>query len=373
MTLSLAKIRAISTVMTNLSPSITRTLNPKNRPSVDQLGFGRYFTDHMYVARYSKDKGWYSSDVVPYGPFSMDPGASVLHYGQALFEGMKAFRQKDGRIAVLRPKFNWQRLQQGADRLCMVAPPEDIFMSGLEALLKTDQDWIPTEPGTSMYIRPTLIATESFLGVRPSTEYIFYIILSPVSSYYSEKSQAIRIWVEQEFTRAAPGGLGATKAAANYAGSLKAALNAKEKGYAQVLWLDVNKKNIEEVGTMNVFFIINGKVITPKLTGTILEGGTRAIAIEKLKHFGLQVEQRPVSLQEIIEAQKQGTLTEAFGTGTAAVITPIGELASEDFKISFASTNSSGMGSIASKLYQEITGLQTGTEPDTHSWLHFVR
>lgn len=360
--------------MTNLSPTITRTLTPKNRPSVDQLGFGRYFTDHMYVAKYSKAKGgWYSSEVVPYGPFSIDPGASVLHYGQALFEGMKAFRQKDGRIAVLRPKFNWQRLQQGSDRLCMVAPPEDIFMSGLEALLKTDQDWIPSEPRTSMYIRPTLIATEAFLGVRPSTEYIFYIILSPVASYYGEKSQAIRIWVEKEFTRAAPGGLGATKAAANYAGSLKAALNAKEKGYAQVLWLDVYKKNIEEVGTMNVFFVVNGKILTPQLTGTILEGGTRAIAIEKLKRSGFQVEERQVSLQELIDAQKQGTLTEAFGTGTAAVIAPIGELASEDFKISFASADKSGMGPVASKLYQQITGLQTGSEPDTDNWLHYVR
>ncbi len=353
--------------------SITRTSTPKSRPPVDQLGFGRHFSDHMFVARYSQAKGgWYSSGVVPYAPFSIDPCASVLHYGQALFEGMKAFRQKENQIAVLRPHFNWQRMADGADRLCMVAPPEDLFMQGLSALLRVDQDWIPTEPGTAMYIRPTLIATEAFLGVRPSTEYIFYIVLSPVGNYYGSTSQAVRIWVEKEYTRAAPGGLGATKAGANYAGSLKAALQAREKGFAQVLWLDVDKINIEEVGTMNVFFVVNGKVITPKLTGTILDGGTRAMAIDLLKSSGQVVEERLISLTELQDAHKAGTFTEAFGTGTAAVITPIRDLTSGDFQMNFDSANTAGMGPVAAKLYEQITSLQTGKTSDSHQWLYIV-
>lgn len=353
--------------------SITRTTTPKSRPPVEQLGFGRHFTDHMFVARYSQAKGgWYSSEIVPYAPFSIDPCASVLHYGQALFEGMKAFRQKDNHIAVLQPRFNWQRMADGADRLCMVAPQEDLFMGGLQALLRVDQDWIPCEPGTAMYIRPTLIATEAFLGVRPSTEYIFFIVLSPVGNYYGSTSQAVRIWVEKEYTRAAPGGLGSTKAGANYAGSLKAALQAREKGFAQVLWLDVNKKHIEEVGTMNVFFVVNGKVITPKLTGTILEGGTRGISIHLLKELGYEVEERLVSLAELQSAYEAGTFSEAFGTGTAAVITPIRDLTSGDFKMEFSSSSASGMGPIATKLYEQITSLQTGKTPDRHQWLYKI-
>ncbi len=356
-----------------MTPNITYTTSPKSRPAVDQLGFGRHFTDHMFIARYSQVRGgWYSSEVVPYGPLSIDPCASVLHYGQALFEGMKAFRQVDGRIAVIRPHFNWQRMANGAARLCMEAPPEKIFMEGLEALLKVDQDWIPSEFGTAMYIRPTLIATEAFLGVRPSKEYIFFIVLSPVGNYYGSRSQAVRIWVETEYTRAAPGGLGATKAGANYAGSLKAALKAKEKEFAQVLWLDVTKKYIEEVGTMNVFFVIDGKVITPQLTGTILEGGTRAMAIELLKKSGYTVEERLLSIQEVCEASAAGTLTESFGTGTAAVVTPIGDLTSENFKIEFKNFNAEGMGPIAAFLYEQITSLQIGKTPDIHQWLHHL-
>ncbi|MCC6137330.1 MAG: branched-chain amino acid aminotransferase [Bdellovibrionaceae bacterium] len=355
--------------MTTPAVTITRTTSPKTRPPVDQLGFGRHFTDHMFLAKYSQKKGWYSAEVVPYGPLSIDPCATVLHYGQALFEGLKAFRQQDGTIAVMRPHFNWQRLQQGAERLCMEAPPEELFLNGLYALLNTDKDWIPTEPGTSMYVRPTLIATEAFLGVRPAQEYLFFIVLSPVSSYYSDKSPSVRIWVEKDFSRAAPGGLGATKAGANYASSLKAALSAKEKGYAQVLWLDVTKKYIEEVGTMNVFFVIDEKVITPRLTGTILEGGTRGIAIELLRRSGRTVEERDVSLQEIKDAANSKRLKEAFGTGTAAVIAPIGELTSDDFKILFEADSTTGMGPISAELLKTITSLQKGITPDKDGWM----
>lgn len=359
--------------MSSSTLSITRTSTPKSRPAVDQLGFGRHFSDHMFVAKYSKAKGgWYSTEVTPYAPLMIDPCATVLHYGQALFEGMKAFRWEDGRIAIMRPEFNWQRMCDGAARLCMEPPPQDIFMNGLKALLKTDEDWIPTQPGTSMYIRPTLIATEAFLGVRPSTEYLFFIVLSPVGSYYGEKSPAVKIWIEKEFTRAAPGGLGATKAAANYAGSLKAAVKAKEKGYAQVLWLDVTKKSIEEVGTMNVFFVIDGQVITPRLTGTILEGNTRAVALKFLQNAGVPVEERQLTLEQLQKAQQNGTLTEAFGTGTAAVITPIAELSSEDFSVQFKNDESTGMGPVAASLYKQITSLVTGKSEDIFHWLRFV-
>ncbi|MES3036363.1 MAG: branched-chain amino acid aminotransferase [Bdellovibrionota bacterium] len=347
----------------------TANKNVKAQPASSALGFGKFFTDHMFVARYSRERGWYGTEVVPYAPLAMDPGASVLHYGQALFEGLKAFRQSDGSISVFRPEFNWKRMTFGAGRLCMEAPPLDLWMEGLDALLKVEQAWVPKEKGTALYIRPTLIGTESFLGVRPSNEYLFFIILSPVGAYYSEGTKPVKIWVEKGFVRAAPGGLGETKAAANYAGSLKAAQNAKEKGYAQVLWLDVTKTHIEEVGTMNVFFDFGDEVVTPALDGTILEGGTRQVVIELLREQGRKVSERKLSLSEILGAHKEGRLKEAFGTGTAAVISPIGELSSEDFKIVFKPAEGTEWGPTATQLYKRITDIHYGIAPDTHGWL----
>ncbi|MGZ3769981.1 MAG: branched-chain amino acid aminotransferase, partial [Bdellovibrio sp.] len=230
--------------------SIRRTETPKQKPLADSLGFGRHFTDHMFLANYSTKKGWYNPRITPYEPLPLDPSASVLHYGQALFEGMKAFFHKDNSIALFRPEFNWARMVEGAERLCMIAPPKELFVDGISALVNVDKDWVPKEDGCSLYIRPTLIGTEGFLGVRPAEEYLFFTILSPVSSYYGEGTKPIKIWVEEEYLRAAPGGLGATKAAANYAGSLKAATQAKKNSYSQVLWLDVNREYVEEVGTM---------------------------------------------------------------------------------------------------------------------------
>lgn len=254
----------------------------------------------------------------------------------------------------------------------MEAPPIELFMNGLEALLSVDHDWIPNQKGTSLYIRPTLIATEAFLGVRPSTEYLFFIILSPVGNYYGPTAQAVKIWIEKEYTRAAPGGLGATKAAANYAGSLKAAVQARERGFAQVLWLDVTKKYIEEVGTMNVFFVINKKIVTPQLTGTILEGGTRAMALEILRHKGYEVEERLIALDEIKEAHRLGHLSEAFGVGTAAVVTPIRELASYDFQMDFSSSQGQAEGPVSSYLFSEISSLQMGQSKNFPHWLHLL-
>lgn len=345
---------------------ITKTKNPKVKPEVKDLGFGKYFADHMFMARYSKSVGWHSAQIVPYGPIPIEPGASSLHYGQALFEGMKAFKQTKGDTVLFRPEFNWKRLCDGADRLCMQAPPKDLMLDGVRELVKLDSDWIPNQKGASLYIRPTLIGTESFLGVRPAEEYLFFVISSPVASYYAEGSAPIKIWVEEKYIRAAPGGLGATKAGANYAASLKAALEAKKQNCAQVLWLDVNHKYIEEVGTMNVFFVIGDEVITPSLEGSILPGGVRDCVITLIKSMGMKMIERKISLIEVVEAHKNGTLKEAFGTGTAAVISPVGEFISSQFTIKI---NGGAKGPVATRLFDEISAIQYGDIADTHGWV----
>ncbi len=344
----------------------TLTNSPKQLPSPDKLGFGQYFTDHMFVAKFNEGQGWHHTEIVPYGPLSIEPGASVLHYGQSLFEGMKAFRQDDGRIVFFRPEFNGHRLADGAARVCLEAPPMDLFLQGLKELVSVDQRWVPSHPNTSLYIRPTLIGTESFLGVRPSKETTFFIILSPVGSYYAEGARPIKIWTEETYLRAAPGGLGAVKAGANYAASLKAALAAKEKGYAQVLWLDVEHQGIEEVGTMNIFFVFKNEIVTPALNGSILPGGTRSAIIELLKKKNLPLVERKITITEVIDKLKKGELLEAFGTGTAAVISPIGELhyQGHDWMI-----NNNQVGSLSSTLYSEITGIQKGALKDDMNWI----
>jgi branched-chain amino acid aminotransferase len=343
-----------------------RTSSPKNKPTGD-LGFGVYFSDHLFSCDYNRKQGWHSPQVTPYEDFRLDPSASALHYGQALFEGMKAFKQKNGDIVLFRPEFNYDRMKFGAERLCMEMPSKEIFIEGIKELIRADEDWIPQAKGSSLYLRPTLIGTEAFLGVRPSDEYKFFVIASPVSSYYKEGIGPIKIWVEESYVRAAPGGLGATKAAANYAGSLKAAYEAKKKGFAQVLWLDVNHQYIEEVGTMNVFFVINGEAHTPSLDGTILAGGVRNSVIQVLKDSGINVVEKKIKWSEVSEAYQKGQLTEAFGTGTAAVISPIGELTRGNLSLNLA------QGPIPFKisrmLYGQITSLQFGEIPDQHGWL----
>ncbi|MFZ3231699.1 MAG: branched-chain amino acid aminotransferase [Pseudobdellovibrio sp.] len=349
--------------MTSLSISRAKVL--KNKPAVADLGFGKYFTDHMFQVNYTEGKGWHTPRITPYEPLLIEPGASVLHYGQALFEGMKSFKQTNGDFILFRPEFNAKRIQDGADRLCMQAPPTELMLNGIRDLVRIDQDWIPTSKGASLYIRPTLIGTESFLGVRPSNEYLFFAICSPVASYYAEGADPIKIWVEDTYIRAAPGGLGATKAGANYASSLKAALGAKQKGYAQVLWQDVTHQLIEEVGTMNVFFVFENEIVTPALNGSILPGGVRDCAITLLKHYGLNIVERELSMSEVKESYAKGALKEVFGTGTAAVISPVGELASDKFKMNI---NSGLRGPIATRLYDDITGIQYGDKSDTLGW-----
>lgn len=342
------------------------TSQRRAKPDFSKLGFGQYFSDHVFVSHFNREKGWHNSAIKPYEALHLDPGASVLHYGQALFEGMKAFHSKSGKTCLFRPKFNWERMTRGAQRLCMEAPPWEIFSSGIEELVRVDQEWIPKGTGASLYIRPTLIGTEAFLGVRPANEYLFFVLLSPVGSYYAEGVAPIKIWVEKELCRAAPGGLGATKAAANYASSLKAAYEAKKKGYAQVLWLDTSKTQIEEVGTMNVFFVFKNKIVTPNLDGTILGGATRDSVIQILKSWNKPIEERKLPLEEVLAAHKAGDLVEAFGTGTAAVISPIGELSCDSFKITL---NEGRIGPLAQQLYEEITGIQRGEKPDRWNWV----
>ncbi|MBO9667256.1 MAG: branched-chain amino acid aminotransferase [Bdellovibrio sp.] len=350
--------------MTNISKTLVTT--PKALPPSDKLGFGQYFTDHMFVAKYAEGKGWYDAQILPYGPLEIDPGASVLHYGQALFEGMKAFRQADGKVVFFRPEFNYNRLVEGAERICLEAPPMELFMQGLHELVAADERWIPHEPNTSLYIRPTLIGTEAFLGVRPSRETTFMILLSPVGAYYAEGTKPVKIWTEEKYLRAAPGGLGAVKAGANYAASLKAALEAKKKGYAQVLWLDVEHLGIEEVGTMNAFFVFNNEIVTPELNGSILSGGTRDAIIQVLKKKNLPIVERRITITEVIERLDKGELKEAFGTGTAAVISPIGVIHynEKDWTI-----NNCENGPLSTELYKEITSIQKGALKDDFGWI----
>ncbi len=342
------------------------TVNPKNKPTGD-LGFGNYFSDHIFVSDYNREQGWFNNQLIPYDKFQIDPGASVLHYGQALFEGMKAFRQVDGSTVIFRPNFNYERMKSGAERLCMEMPPEEVFLEGVKALIHADLSWVPTEHGSSLYLRPTLIGTEAFLGVRPSDEYKFFVIASPVSSYYKEGIGPVKIWVEENYVRAAPGGLGATKAAANYAGSLKAAYEAKQKGYSQVLWLDFSHEYIEEVGTMNVFFVIDGEVHTPALDGTILSGGVRDSVIQLIEKSGMKVVERKIKWSEIEDGFQNGSLSEAFGTGTAAVISPIGELTRGTTHIDLNAKPDSFK--LAHILYKQMTDIQYGISPDNHGWL----
>lgn len=315
---------------------------------------------------YTLDESWHSPRIEPYRALELDPGSSVLHYGQAIFEGMKAFMGVDGKVRLFRPERNWQRMVASAERLCMQMPDLEVFLEGTKALVQADQRWIPNRPGTSLYIRPTLIGTEAFLGVRPSEQFIFYVILSPVGAYYGENISTVKIWVEHEYSRAAPGGIGATKAGGNYASSLAAALRAKKMGYAQVLWLDSSqKKFVEEVGTMNVFFLLGDTLVTPSLSGTILPGVTRDSVIDLMRHWGRKVEERPIELDEVIKAHASGELKEVFGTGTAASISPVGVLGMTDQTLTI---NGGEVGPLAQKLSDSLNGIQYGRIPDELGW-----
>ena len=348
-------------ISTHLSP------NRKPRPKDAELVFGRTFTDHMALVDYEVTRGWYEPRIVPYEALSLDPASAVLHYGQAMFEGLKAFRGADHKVRLFRIERHCRRMSEGAGRLCMPAVDTALMREAIEGLVRVDSEWVPSAPGTALYIRPTLIATEPFLGVRPSKRYLFFVIASPVGPYAGEAFTPARIWVEDKFVRAAPGGLGGVKAGANYVASLLAAEEAKKRGYSQVLWTDANEHHyLEEVGTMNMIVRIKDEFVTPPLEGTILAGVTRDSIMTLLREWGFQVSERPVGMEEIISAHKRGDLREMFGCGTAAVITPVGELG---WKGESLSVNGGQPGEMARRLFDTITGIQYGRLPDPHSWM----
>ena len=347
--------------------TIERTQHPKQKPT-DQtrLGFGNYYTDHMFLMNYDEGKGWHDPRIVPYGPLELDPAAMCLHYGQEVFEGLKAYRTEDGRILLFRPDRNMARLNSSNERLCIPAIDEAFAVEAIKKLVSVDQDWIPTAEGTSLYIRPFIFATEAQVGVHPAQELLFAIILSPVGAYYPEGLNPVKIYVEDKYVRAVRGGMGYTKTGGNYAASLKAQDEAEKVGYTQVLWLDgVERKYIEEVGTMNVFFVIDDEIVTPELQGSILPGVTRMSCIELLKKQGYKVSERRLSIEEVAEAADAGKLKEAFGSGTAAVISPIGELKWDEKVMTI---NNGEIGTISQHLYDTLTGIQWGKLPDPYGW-----
>jgi branched-chain amino acid aminotransferase len=337
----------------------------------DKLKFGKLFTDHMLTLEYSPDKGWHNGKIQPYADFRLDPAAMVLHYGQAMFEGLKAYKSPEGKTMLFRPKDNFRRMNSSARRLCMPELNVDEVYEGLLELLKLEDAWIPTKPGTSLYIRPTMIATDAHLGVKASDNYLFFIILSPVGPYYAEGFNPIKIYVENEYVRAVKGGMGFTKAAANYAASILAGEVAKKVGYSQVLWLDgVERKYVEEVGSMNICFQIDGELITPSLDGSILPGITRDSVLTLAREMGLKVTERKISIEEIFTANEKGKLDDVFGTGTAAVVSPVGEL-NWDGKI--INLNGGKPGKLAQTLYDKLTAIQYGHAADSHGWMVEVK
>ncbi len=320
----------------------------------------------MFIMDYDEGQGWHDARIVPYAPLVLDPACMMLHYGQGIFEGMKAYKGPNGETLLFRPKKNMERVNISNDRLCIPQIDTDFCVEAIKQLVKVDEDWIPTAEGTSLYIRPFIIATEVALGVHPAKSYQFIVILSPVGAYYPEGLNPVKIYVEPHYVRAVKGGVGFAKTPANYAASLKAQMEAKEKGYTQVLWLDgLEKKYIEEVGTMNVFFVIGDTIVTPELNGSILAGITRDSSVELLRHWGYKVEERRISIQEVFEANEKGELKEVFGTGTAAVISPVGEL-NYDGKI--ITINNGEIGPFSHKLYDAITAIQSGKAEDVLDW-----
>ncbi len=343
----------------------------KQKPEKDErLGFGHYFTDYMFTMKYTAEKGWHDAKIEPNEPKPFDLATSIFHNAQGIFEGMKAFRQPDGKIGVFRPNENWARMNRSATRMCIPNFPEDVAEEGLETLLKLEKDWIPTEMGTALYIRPTIVATRVMLGVHASTEYLFFIILSPVGSYYAHGLEPTKLLVEDFYVRSSIGGTGEAKCLGNYAASMKAGELAEEKGFDQVLWLDAaEKKYVEEVGSMNMFFRLGDEVVTPALVGSILPGITRKSCIQLLRENGYNVSERRVSIDEVIAAAKDGSLKEAFGTGTAAVISPVGLIRYKDCDYEI---NGGKMGDVTRMLYDTITGIQYGTLPDKNGWRKII-
>ena len=349
--------------------TLTRVKESQRKPIPSdeaQLGFGRYFSDHMFLYNFNPEKGWHNPRIVPYAPLELDPACMVLHYGQEAFEGLKAYRGGDGGIRLFRYRKNLERLNSSAHRLCIPAFDEGVVADGLKQLVLLERDWIPKTEGCALYIRPNIIGTDAFLGVRSSQSFLLYIIVGPVGAYYPEGFNPVSIYVTAEHVRAVRGGIGEAKTSGNYAASLYGQMEAKKKGFTQVLWLDgVHHRYIEEVGTMNIFFILGDEAVTSPLTGSILPGVTRDTVLELLRTWGHRVSEREISIDEVREAAEKGTLREVFGTGTAAVISPVGSFHYQGTTYRVADGKT---GVLSQKLYDHILATQYGRESDPHGW-----
>jgi branched-chain amino acid aminotransferase len=346
---------------------IERTQHASRMPPADELAFGRVFSDHMFRAQHDGERGWHGATISPRSPLALDPAATALQYGQSVFEGLKAFRVASGAVALFRPEVHARRLCDSARRICLPEFPVSDFLAAARALVEIDAAFVPSAPDTSLYLRPTLIGTEGFLGVRPSRTAEFFVIASPVGAYWQGGRRPLRIWLETELVRAARGGSGAAKFGGNYAASLLAAERAKARGFDQVLWTDAaSHADVEEIGTMNVFAYIGDTVVTPPLDGTILPGATRDCVLVLLREWGIRVEERHLRADEIQRAAQDGSLREMFGTGTAAVVAPIGYLGYADRELAVGKGEE---GELTRRLYEAIRGVQSGALPDKYGWL----
>ncbi len=347
--------------------TIKKADNLKEHPEDSSLGFGTIFTDHMFTMDYDPEKGWHDPRIEPYAPMEMYPSSMVLHYGQAIFEGLKAYRTDSGNIQLFRPRDNIKRMNRSGHRLCMPELDENFILEAMLQLLELEKDWVPSADGTSLYIRPTIIATDPYIGLRPSFTYRFFIILSPVGAYYPEGFDPVKIWVTSKYVRAVRGGVGEAKTAGNYAASLYATKLANEDGYTQVMWLDgVELKYVEEVGSMNIFFVIDDELVTPKLNGSILSGVTRDSVIQLARSWGIPVVERKISIDEVYAAHADGSLKEVFGSGTAAVISPVGNIKFDGREIT---VGDGGVGPLAARFFNDLTAIQYGRAKDPFNWI----
>ena len=352
----------------DLNISIIKTQNPKVKPTDEStLGFGKLFTDHMFVVEYTEGIGWHDARIQPYGPLAIAPASPVLHYAQEIFEGLKVYRREDGELQMFRPIENARRMNRSAARICMPELDAEFQVAAMKALVEVEKDWVPTRKGTSLYLRPTMIAHGAELGVHPAKKYLYFIICSPAGNYYKNGMAPVKIHIEDRYVRAVIGGIGEAKTGGNYAASLKATFDAADKGFDQVLWLDGKEnKYVEEVGAMNMMFVIGGKLLTAPTQGSILPGITRMSILELAKDKGLEVEVRPISVDELFKAYEEGTFTEAFGTGTAAVISPVGLL---EYHGKTMVLNNGQIGPVAQDMYDTLVGIQRGERPDPHNWI----
>ncbi|BDF69202.1 branched-chain-amino-acid aminotransferase 2 [Oscillospiraceae bacterium] len=345
---------------------VTRSSTLKPKPDPKTLVFGKTFTDHMFLMDYDAGQGWHDGRIVPYAPLALDPSAMVFHYAQEVFEGMKAYRTPDGGVQLFRPMENVKRINSSCERLCIPQLPEEAAFEAIRQLVKLEADWVPDAPGTSLYIRPFIIATDASLGVHASHSYLFCVICCPVGAYYKEGINPVRIYVENDDVRAVHGGTGHTKCGGNYAASIRASERAEQRGYAQVLWLDgVERRYIEEVGSMNVMFKVAGEVITPALTGSVLPGITRKSCLDLLRAWDVPVSERLITAEELFDAAESGALEEAWGTGTAAVVSPIGEMGWSERSCTIGGEQ---IGALTQKLYDTLTGIQWGALEDPYGW-----